>query len=64
MQFVEVDSRLKEEGISDELCDQQTEFKVNNNKNTRVRLFEGNAQFVQKMTFEPLIDFTQDHYGN
>ena len=64
MQFVVVDNRLKEEGISDELCDQQTEFKVNNNKNTRVRLFEGNVQFVQKMTFEPLTDFTQDHYGN
>ena len=26
--------------------------------------FKGNAQFVLKVTFEPLIDFKQNHYGN
>ena len=25
---------------------------------------KGNAQFVEKVTFEPLIDFKQNHYGN
>ena len=25
---------------------------------------KGNAQFVQKVTFEPLIDFKQNHYAN
>ena len=24
--------------------------------------FKGNAQFVQKVTFEPLLDFKQNHY--
>ena len=26
--------------------------------------FKGNAQFVQKVTFEPLTDFKQNHYGS
>ena len=26
-------------------------------------VLKGNAQFVQKVTFEPLIDFKQNHYG-
>ena len=26
--------------------------------------FKGNVQFVQKVTFEPLMDFKQNHYGN
>ena len=26
--------------------------------------FKGNAQFVQKLTFEPLMDFKQNHYGS
>ena len=25
---------------------------------------KGNAQFVQKVTFEPLMDFKQNHYGS
>ena len=25
---------------------------------------KGNAQFVQKVTFEPLINFKQNHYGS
>ena len=27
-------------------------------------VFKGNAQFVQKVTFEPLINFKQNHYGS
>ena len=27
-------------------------------------LIKGNAQFVQKVTFEPLMDFKQNHYGS
>ena len=27
-------------------------------------LFKGNALFVQKLTFEPLMDFKQNHYGS
>ena len=26
--------------------------------------FKGNTQFVQKVTFELLMDFKQNHYGN
>ena len=26
--------------------------------------FKGNAQFVEKVTFEPLMDFKQNHYGS
>ena len=26
--------------------------------------FKGNAQFVQKVTFEPLIDLKQNHFGS
>ena len=29
-----------------------------------LNLIKGNAQFLQKVTFEPLIDFKQNHYGN
>ena len=25
---------------------------------------KGNAQFIQKVTFEPLMDFKQNHYGS
>ena len=30
----------------------------------RKYFFKGNAQFVQKVTFEPLMDFKQKHYGS
>ena len=30
----------------------------------RIMLVKGNAQFVQKLTFEPLMDFKQNHYGS
>ena len=37
-------------------------------KNSRALIscteFKGNAQFVQKVTFESLINFKQDHYGS
>ena len=26
--------------------------------------FKGNAQFVQKVTFEPLMNFKRNHFGN
>ena len=29
-----------------------------------LRELKGNAQFVQKVTFEPLMDFIQNHYGS
>ena len=29
-----------------------------------MKMIKGNAQFVQKMTFEPLMDFKQNHYGS
>ena len=33
---------------------------------SHVRIFtlKGNAQFIQKVTFGPLMDFKQNHYGN
>ena len=38
------------------------------NKNYRALIsctdVKGNAQFVQKVTFESLINFKQDHYGS
>ena len=32
-------------------------------KQTNAKL-KGNAQFVKKMTFEPLMDFKQNYYGS
>ena len=29
-----------------------------------IKFLKGNAQFFQKMTFEPLMDFKQNHYGS
>ena len=29
-----------------------------------LQIFKGNAQFVQKATFEPLMGFKQNHYGS
>ena len=29
-----------------------------------ILFIKGNAQFVQKVTFEPLMDFKQNHYGS
>ena len=28
------------------------------------RIIKGNAQFIQKATFEPLTDYKQNHYGS
>ena len=33
-------------------------------KTFMISRLKGNAQFFQKVTFEPLMDFKQNHYGN
>ena len=33
-------------------------------KTFMISQLKGNAQFFQKVTFEPLMDFKQNHYGN
>ena len=36
-----------------------------NNKNWFItHLFKGNAQFLQKVAFEPVLDLKQNHYGS
>ena len=35
-----------------------------NDRVQECQTFKGNAQFVQKVTFEPLMDFKQSHVGN
>ena len=30
----------------------------------KVKIFKGNTQFVQKVTFKPLMDFKQNYYGS
>ena len=29
-----------------------------------MQIIKGNTQFIQKVTFEPLMEFKQNHYGN
>ena len=41
----------------------QKNFSENKNYDVNEN-FKGNTQFVQKMTFEPLIDFKQNHSGS
>ena len=31
-------------------------------RHTFIKYFKGNAQFIQKVTFEPLMDFKENHY--
>ena len=37
-------------------------FAVTKNVIYITQVLKGNAQFVQKVTFEPLMDFKQNHY--